>query len=52
MLLMPDLCDAPMNSGCCSTKPIDAKSRGSSSGRFGETPDAPGSVRNGEVAGR
>ena len=52
MLAMPEECETPMNSGCCSTKLIDMKSRGNSIGRFGATPDTPGSARNGEVAGR
>ena len=51
MVLMPDLCEAPMKSGCSRMKQIGAKSRGSSIGRFGATPGAPGSARNGEVAG-
>jgi hypothetical protein len=51
MLAMPALCEAPMNSGCSKTKAMETKSRGSSSGRLGATPGAPGSARKGDVAG-
>ena len=48
---MPDFGEAAMKIGCCSTKPMAVKSRGSSTGRFGATPGPPGSARNTEVAG-
>ena len=39
-----------MNIGCCVIKPIGAKSRGSSIGRFGGTPGAPLSAVKVEAA--